>query len=54
MNAEFMPLGSARASRAAFGALAKCTSNDNQISHHTRLSGEGAGNSTRGACAPQI
>jgi hypothetical protein len=53
MSAEFMRLGSARASRAAFGALAKCTSNDYQISQRKRLSGGGAGNSTRGACAPQ-
>jgi len=53
MSAEYMRLGSARASRAAFGALAKCTSNDCQISHRKWLSGEGAGKSTRGACAPQ-
>jgi hypothetical protein len=53
MSAEFMRLGSARASRAASGALAKCTSNKSEISHRKRLSGEGAGNRTRGACAPQ-
>lgn len=53
MKAEFIRLGSARAPRAAFGALAKCTSNDCQISHRKSLSGEGAEKSTRGACAPQ-
>ena len=53
MKQEFIRLGSARASRAAFGALAKCTSNDCQIYHRTMLSGESAGMSTRGACAPR-
>ena len=46
-------LGSARASRATFGALAECTTSVREIFQRERISGEGAGNSTRGACAPQ-
>jgi len=45
-------LGSARASRATFGALAECPTKIPEISQRRKVSGEGAGNSTRGACAP--
>ena len=45
-------LGSARASRATFGALAECPTKVPEISQRGKVSGEGAGNSTRGACAP--
>jgi len=45
-------LGSARASRATFGALAECPTKVPEISQRRKVSGEGAGNSTRGACAP--
>ena len=45
-------LGSARATRATFGALAECPTKVPEISQRGKVSGEGAGNSTRGACAP--
>jgi len=53
MSAEFIHLGSARVSRAAFGVLTKCSSNDGTILRREDVSGEGAENSTPGACAPQ-
>jgi error-prone DNA polymerase len=45
-------LGSPRPSRATFGALAECPTKVPEISQRGKVSGEGAGNSTRGACAP--
>src|ERR1043166_3145897 len=49
----FFGLGSARASRATFGALAECPTNIREMLQWEKVSGEGAGNRTRGACAPQ-
>jgi hypothetical protein len=40
-------------SRAAFGVLAKCSSNVGTTLQREDVSGEGAENNTRGACAPQ-
>jgi len=53
MSAEFIYPGSARASRAAFGVLAKCSSNVGTTLQREDVSGEGTENSTRGACALQ-
>ena len=53
MRAEFIDPGSARASRAAFGVLATCSSNVGTTLQREDVSGEGAENSTRAACAPQ-
>jgi len=53
MSAKFIHLGSARASRAAFGVLAKSSSNVGTTLQREDVSGEGAENSTQDACAPQ-
>jgi error-prone DNA polymerase len=45
-------LGRARASRATFGALAECPTKVPEISQRGKVSGEDAGNSRRGVCAP--
>src|SRR5437870_1822525 len=46
-------LGSARALACNIRRLAECIMNVREIVQDGRVSGEGAGNSTRGACAPQ-
>ena len=45
--------GSARALACRIRRLAECTTNVEEILQAQRFSGGGAGNSTRGACAPQ-
>src|ERR1700720_3810571 len=47
-------LGSACALACAVRRLAERTTNVRAIVRHTAVSGEGAGKSTRGACAPQF
>jgi error-prone DNA polymerase len=47
-------LGSTRALACNIRRLAECTTNACDILHVKEVSGEGAGNSTRGACAPPI
>jgi error-prone DNA polymerase len=46
-------LGSARAPRATFGALAECTTSVREIFQFKKVSGEGVGSNTRGTCALQ-
>ena len=53
MSAEFIHMRSAGVSRAAFGVLAKCSSNVGTTLQREDVSGEGAENTTQGACAPQ-
>src|SRR5207249_8267184 len=46
-------LGSARGLACNIRRLAECTTSVREIFHHREVSGEGAGTSTRGACAPR-